>query len=50
MTKKHLTCSLKGHSPIIDDDFANEIKVEESTWVIEDGKALLLNIEKVNLF
>lgn len=48
LTKKHLTCGLKGHPPIIDDDFRHEIKLEESTWVIEDGKALLFNIEKVS--
>ncbi|KAJ8918473.1 hypothetical protein NQ315_008170 [Exocentrus adspersus] len=34
--------------PIIDDDFQHEIKLEESTWVIEDGKSLLFNLEKVN--
>lgn len=45
--KKHLTCGLKGHPPIVDDDFQHEIKLEETTWVIEDGRMLLLNIEKV---
>lgn len=48
ITKKHLTCGLKGHPPIIDDDFRHEIKVEETTWVIEDGKALLITLEKVS--
>lgn len=47
MTKKHLTCGVKGQPPIIDDDLRHEIKLEESTWVIEDGKALLFNMEKV---
>nr|AEE65523.1 unknown [Dendroctonus ponderosae] len=47
-TKKHLTCGVKGQPPIIDDDFPHEIKLEESTWVIEDGKVLLFNFEKVN--
>lgn len=47
-TKKHLTCGVKGQPLIIDDDFPYEIKLEESTWVIEDGKSLLLNLEKVN--
>lgn len=47
LAKKHLKCGLKGHDPIIDDDFPHEIKLEESTWVIEDGKMLLFNIEKV---
>ncbi|XP_022909943.2 nuclear migration protein nudC [Onthophagus taurus] len=48
ITKKHLTCGVKGQPPIIDDDFPHEIKLEESTWVIEDGKLILLNLEKVN--
>lgn len=47
ITKKHLICGVKGQPPIIDDDFPHEIKLEETTWVIEDGKSLLLNIEKV---
>lgn len=47
-TKKHLTCGVKGQPPIIDDDFPHEIKLEESTWVIEDGKVLLCNFEKVS--
>ncbi|KAI4465364.1 nuclear movement protein nudc [Holotrichia oblita] len=46
--KKHLLCGIKGQPPIVDDDFPHEIKLEESTWVIEDGKSLLLTIEKVN--
>lgn len=45
--KKHLTCGLKGQPPIVDDDFQHEIKLEESTWVIEDGHTLLFNLEKV---
>ncbi|PBC30342.1 nuclear migration protein nudC [Apis cerana] len=48
ITKKRLTCGIKGQPPIIDGDFPHEVKVEESTWVIEDGKLLLLNLEKVN--
>jgi len=47
-TKKHLTCGVKGQAPIVDDDFPHEIKVEESTWVIEDGHTILLNLEKIN--
>ncbi|KAJ8973398.1 hypothetical protein NQ317_006464 [Molorchus minor] len=48
LNKKHFTCGIKGQPPIIDDDFPYEIKLEESTWVIEDGKSLLFNLEKVN--
>ncbi|XP_012272843.1 nuclear migration protein nudC [Orussus abietinus] len=48
ITKKHLTCGVKGQPAIIDGDFPHEVKLEESTWVIEDGKTLLINLEKVN--
>lgn len=48
IAKKHLSCGLKGHSPILTGDFPHEVKLEESTWVIEDGKLLLINLEKVN--
>ncbi|CAH0556959.1 unnamed protein product [Brassicogethes aeneus] len=48
LTKKHLTVGVKGQPPIVDDDFPYEIKLEESTWVIEDGKSLLINLEKIN--
>ncbi|KAK0085338.1 hypothetical protein PV325_005379 [Microctonus aethiopoides] len=48
ITKKHLTCGVKGQTPIIDGDFPYEVKIEESTWVIEDNKVLVINLEKVN--
>lgn len=48
ITKKQLSCGLKGHPPILAGDFPHEVKLEESTWVIEDGKVLLINLEKVN--
>lgn len=47
ITKAHLTCGVKGQPPIINGDFPHEVKLEESTWVIEDGKILLINLEKV---
>jgi len=46
--KKHLKVGLKGHPLIIDGDFPKEVKMDESTWVLEDKKSLLINIEKVN--
>ncbi|XP_050416104.2 nuclear migration protein nudC [Patella vulgata] len=47
-SKKHLKVGLKGHPPIIDGECYNSIKIDESTWVIQDKKDLLINIEKVN--
>ncbi|CAL1532783.1 unnamed protein product [Lymnaea stagnalis] len=46
--KKKLYIGLKGHPPVIDGTMYNDIKVEESTWCIVDGKTILLNMEKVN--
>ena len=46
--KKHLKIQLKGHPPIIDSDIFGEVKVDESAWILEDKKSVLLNIEKVN--
>jgi len=46
--KKHLKVGVKGQPPIIDGAFPKEVKLEESTWVLEDKKTILLNIEKVN--
>ncbi|XP_062619820.1 nuclear migration protein nudC-like [Saccostrea cucullata] len=46
--RKHLKVGLKGHPPIMDGETFNEIKVEESTWTIDNKKYITLNIEKVN--
>jgi len=48
IAKRHISCGLKGQSPILAGDFPHEVKIEESTWVIEDGKLLLINLEKVS--
>ena len=47
MQRRQLKVALKGHPAIIDDRLDHEIKVEESTWLLEDKRALLIHIEKV---
>ncbi|XP_060601117.1 nuclear migration protein nudC-like isoform X2 [Ruditapes philippinarum] len=48
MEKKHVKVALKGHPAIIDGELQHDIKLEESTWTIEDRKAVKLFFEKVN--
>ena len=45
--KKHLKVGIRGKPFIIDGDLLKEIKREESTWVLEDKKCVLINLEKV---
>ena len=45
--KKHLKVGIRGNPFIIDGDLLKEIKREESTWVLEDKKCVLINLEKV---
>ena len=38
---------LKGQPPMLEGEMYNTVKMEESTWCIEDKKVLLVNLEKV---
>jgi len=46
--KRKLSVGLKGKDPIMSGDLSKDIKVEESTWTLEDQEAVHIHLEKVN--
>lgn len=48
MTKTHLKVGLKNQEPLINGELQRSIKLEDSTWSIEDKKLIVLHLEKIN--
>ena len=45
--RKTIKAGVRGQNPILEGDLYNEIKVGECTWFLEEGKTLVLTLEKV---
>ncbi|TEB35205.1 nuclear movement protein nudC [Coprinellus micaceus] len=48
IAKKKLSVTLKGQEPILSGELCKEIKVEDSTWTIQDQQVVLIHLEKLN--
>ncbi|KAF8560309.1 nuclear movement protein nudC [Imleria badia] len=46
--KKKLSVGIKGKDKIMDGELCQEIKLEDSTWTLEDQESVLIHLEKVN--
>ncbi|THH11226.1 hypothetical protein EW145_g819 [Phellinidium pouzarii] len=48
IAKKKLSVGLKDQKPIITGELCQEIKVEDSTWTLEDQERVFIHLEKIN--
>ncbi|KAF8140309.1 nuclear movement protein nudC [Boletus edulis] len=46
--KKKLSVGIKGKDMVMDGELCKEIKVEDSTWTLEDQQSIVIHLEKVN--
>jgi len=46
--KKWLKVGVKGQPPIINEELHKEIKADDSTWIVEDGKVVMIVLQKFN--
>ncbi|KAK9761813.1 hypothetical protein K7432_013015 [Basidiobolus ranarum] len=46
--KNHISVGLKNQPPIVEGELCKAVKLEDSTWTLEDRKEVQLHLEKVN--
>jgi len=48
ITKKKLSVGLKGKDKILDGELCQEVKLDDSTWTLQDQEAVHIHLEKLN--
>ncbi|KAG2198637.1 hypothetical protein INT47_001776 [Mucor saturninus] len=48
LKKNQFKVGLKGKTPIVEGELCQTIKVDDSTWTLEDQKEVLVHLEKLN--
>ncbi|BGP12114.1 hypothetical protein JCM10213_004067 [Rhodosporidiobolus nylandii] len=48
LKKQYIKAGLKGQPPVIEGELAKEIKVDDSTWTLDDSREITISLEKVN--
>ncbi|KWU42585.1 CS-domain-containing protein [Rhodotorula sp. JG-1b] len=48
LRKQHIKVGVKGQEPVIEGDMPYEIKVDDSTWTLDDSREVTVSLEKLN--